>query len=79
MTRNCRLVSLYTEHLADENAQIMTLLDKANVKYTKLASPDEVKPGARGAFFSPVTVAHDEVPVKYFGLMVQTSALSTPK
>lgn len=73
---DCRLVSLYTEHLADENTEIMKLLDKANVKYTKLSSPDEAKPGLRGPIFSPVTVSHDEVPVKYFGPLVRSSALA---
>ena len=76
-----RLVSLFTDHLADENKEIMGLLDKAGVKYrtleeTKL-SDDELEP--RGPVFMHTKGPHDQVPVDYFGKFVGTSALLSSK
>ena len=72
-----RLVSLFTDHLADENQTIMNLLDKAEVKYRKLDEPklsdEQLK--ARGPVFMHTKGPHDQVPTDYFGRLVQTSAL----
>jgi hypothetical protein len=75
-----RLVSLYTQHLADANKELMGMLDKAGTAYRSLA-PDEAAVtdqtfARRGVSFMPTTVLHDEVPVEYFGRLVKTSGLS---
>ena len=74
-----RLVSLFTDHLADENQQIMALLDKAGVKYRKL-DEKSVKDAdflPRGVTFMHTRGPHDQVPVDYFGPLVKTSALTS--
>jgi hypothetical protein len=72
-----RLFSLFTDHLADENKEIMGLLDKAGVKYRTLdegkLSEDQLS--ARGPIFVHTKGPHDQVPVDYFGKGVRTSAL----
>jgi methylmalonyl-CoA mutase cobalamin-binding subunit len=73
-----RLVSLFTDHLADENQALMKLLDQAGVKHRQL---DEQKLAdeqfaARGPVFMHTKGPHDQVPVDYFGRLVQTSTLS---
>lgn len=71
-----RLVSLFTEHLAPENAQLMKMLDDAHVKYEKLLEMDASKMAGRGFYFSPVTVKHDEVAVNYFGPLIKSCAVA---
>lgn len=75
---NHRLVSLFTDHLADENQQIMALLDKADVKYRRLDEPKAKDDdfAARGVTFMHTKGPHDQVPVDYFGRLVKTSALA---
>jgi hypothetical protein len=72
-----RLVSLFTDHLAGENQQLMDLLDKAGVKYRKLDEPtlkdDDLIP--RGPVFMHTKGPHDQVPLDYFGRLLKTSAL----
>jgi hypothetical protein len=72
-----RLVSLFTDHLADENQEIMKLLDKAGVKYRKLheeqLTADQLT--GRGPVFMHTKGPHDQVPIDYFGKLVATSAL----
>jgi hypothetical protein len=74
-------VSLYTEHLADENKTIMDLLSKANVSF---GVPDEASLAAGGSLkdreplFIATKATHDEVPVKYFGVLLKTSSLAKP-
>jgi hypothetical protein len=69
-----RLVSFYTEHLADENAELMSMLDQLDVKYEKDAGLTDQQLRRRGVFFVPVTVGHGAVPTEYFGRMLATSA-----
>jgi len=72
-----RLVSLFTDHIADRNRELMTLLDKAAVKYRKLDEPslkdDDLLP--RGPVFMHTKGPHDQVPLDYFGRLLKTSAL----
>ncbi len=72
-----RLVSLFTDHLADENKLIMNQLDKAGVKYKTLEeeklTDEQLK--SRGPVFMHTKGPHDQVPVDYFGRLVQGSAL----
>lgn len=72
-----RLVSLFTDHLADENAAIMKLLDKAAVMYRQLEEGKlkDKELTARGPVFMHTKGPHDQVPVDYFGRLVGTSAL----
>jgi hypothetical protein len=72
-----RLVSLFTDHLADENQALMKQLDQANVKYRQL---DEQKLTddqliARGPVFMHAKGPHDQVPIDYFGRLVKTGAV----
>ena len=73
-----RLVSFYTEHLADENAELMSLLDKLAVRYVKGNELTDEQFRVRGPIFMPVTVGHGYVPTAYFGRMLATSALAKP-
>jgi hypothetical protein len=75
-TAEHRLVSLFTDHLADENQQIMKLLDGAGVKYRQLdeGKLTDEQLTARGAVFMHTKGPHDQVPVDYFGRLVGTSA-----
>jgi hypothetical protein len=72
-----RLVSLYTQHLADENKELRGLLDTAGVKYQQFdeATVTDAQLRSRGAMFMPVKGPHDEVPVQYFQRLLETSAL----
>ncbi len=72
-----RLVSLYTQHLAAANLELMGRLEKAGVKYNEL---DEVpltdhELSRRGVTFMATTKAHDAVPVDYFGRLVKQSGI----
>lgn len=73
-----RLVSLFTDHLADENQTLMGLLEKAHVEYRKLdeakLTDEQLKP--RGPIFMHTKGPHNDVPVDYFGRLVATSALA---
>ena len=74
-------VSLYTEHLLDENKSLMEMLTKANVSF---GVPDESSLTAGGSLkdreplFVATKVKHDEVAVKYFGVLLKTSSLAKP-
>jgi ABC-type proline/glycine betaine transport system substrate-binding protein len=75
-----RLVSLFTEHLADENQELMELLKKARIAYTTL-DESMLKPeqfAARQPIFMATKLAHNDVPMKneYFRLLLQTSQLA---
>ena len=76
-----RLVSLFTDHLADENQQLMTMLDGAKVPYQKLDEMNvtDEKFAVRGPSFMHTKGPHDQVPVDYFGRLVKTSALAGGK
>lgn len=73
-----RLVSLYTEHLADANKELKGLLDAAGVKYQQLdeTTLTDAQLTSRGALFIPTKGPHDQVPVDYFGRLLETSALA---
>ena len=72
-----RLVSLFTDHLADENQSILDLLDAAGVQYRQLDEPkltdDQLT--ARGPAFMHTKGPHDQVPIDYFGRLVKASAV----
>ncbi|MEA2709378.1 MAG: hypothetical protein QOF78_1979 [Phycisphaerales bacterium] len=76
--RSHRLVSIFTEHLADENEQLMALLDKAGVPYARLdeskLTDDQLR--ARQPIFMPTTAGHGYVPSKFFTQLLSTSALA---
>jgi hypothetical protein len=75
-----RLVSLFTDHLADKNKELMKLLNQAKVKYEvqdeKTLTDSALK--QRGPLFMHTSLAHNDVPMKkdYFRRLVETSALS---
>jgi len=75
-----RLVSFYTEHLAERNKQMMGMLTKSNTAFVQLNEADlnEAELHARGAKFIETKLAHDEVVSKrnYFSLLLSTSALT---
>jgi hypothetical protein len=73
-----RLVSLYTEHLADENREMMALLDKLKVRFTLLDEPalTDEQLRTRRPLFMPTIAGHGEVPQKYFTRLLSTSALA---
>jgi hypothetical protein len=75
-----RFVSLFTDHLAGENKEIMGLLDKAGVKYTTLdeATVTDEQFAARKPLFMHTKGPHDQVPVDYFGRLLKESALAKP-
>jgi hypothetical protein len=63
-----RLVSLFTDHLTEENKELMGLLDKARV--VNEAKLSEEAFAARGATFMHTKGPHDQVPVNYFGRLL---------
>ncbi len=77
---NRRLVSLFTEHLSDENEEIMTLMKKADIAYAEVdeakLSPEQLR--QREPIFMPTKLAHNDVPMKneYFRKLLETSALA---
>jgi hypothetical protein len=73
-----RLVSLYTQHLASANQELTKMLQAANVSYETLeeASADDPHFSRRGVTFMPTQVPHDDIPTKYFGVLVRTANLS---
>jgi len=76
--RSHRLVSIFTEHLADENTELMALLDDLAVPYSELdeskLTDDQLRP--RRPLFMPTTDGHGHIPTKYFTQLLSTSALS---
>jgi hypothetical protein len=72
-----RLVSLFTDHLANENQQLMGMLKNASVKYQLLdeSTITNKQLRARGGIFMHTKGPHDQVPVDYFGRLVKTSSL----
>lgn len=73
-----RLVSLYTQHLAAANKELMGLLQKVKTDYEALDESvvNDGQLARRGVTFMATKVAHDEVPVEYFGRLVKTSERS---
>jgi hypothetical protein len=74
-------VSLFTEHLADENKLLMDMLTQAKVSFSipgesSLESGGSLKD--REPLFIATQVEHDEVPVRYFGVLLKTSSLAKP-
>ena len=72
-----RLVSLYTDHLADANKELMGDLDKQKIPHItldELALSDELLK-QRTAIFMHIKGPHDQVPNQYFGRLIKTSAL----
>jgi len=65
-----RLVSLFTDHLTEENKELMGLLDKA--KLVNEAKLSDESFAARGATFMHTKGPHDQVPVDYFGRLLPT-------
>jgi hypothetical protein len=73
-----RLVSLFTDHLADANQQLMALLDKAGVKHKTLEESNLTNEQlqSRAVLFMHTKGPHDQVPVDYFGRLLASSALA---
>ena len=73
-----RLVSLFTDHLAKHNGELMDDLDKMNVAHTTLDEPKltDAQLEPRGVYFMHTKGPHEQVPVDYFGRLIQTSALA---
>lgn len=74
---NHRLVSFYTQHLANANKQLRALLDQRHVPY-RILKEATLKPADfdhRGVMFMPTSLAHNEVPMgkDYFRLVIQYS------
>jgi len=73
-----RLVSIFTEHLADENTELMALLDDFAVPYAELdenkLADDQLR--SRQPIFIPTTAGHGYIPTQYFTQLLSTSALS---
>ena len=69
-----RLVSLYTQHLAAANSELMSLMGAAKVDYAALdeATVTEAQFARRITMFMATKVPHDEVPLKYFETLVGT-------
>lgn len=77
--RGGRLVSLFTEHLADENTELMALLEKDHTAFKLLMRSDDPKPeifSPRMPLFMPTGVAHNLIATQFFGTLIQTSALA---
>jgi hypothetical protein len=72
-----RLVSLYSDHLADENNELMTMLSGMNVKYVELDEKTlkNTDLQQRCPLFIHTSVKHDQIPVDYFARLLRTSAL----
>jgi len=63
-----RLVSLFTDHLTEENKELMGLLNQARVLNEAKLSGEGF--AARGATFMHTKGPHDQVPVDYFGRLL---------
>ena len=75
-----RLVSLFTDHLKDENQELMKLLDQSKVIYERIDDEKNATDEAfsiRRALFIPTTLPHNDVPMKsdYFRRLLATSSL----
>jgi hypothetical protein len=72
-----RLVSLYTDHLAAANKELMGLLTAAKTPYVAVdeATATDAELARRGTTFMATKVAHDQVPIEYFGRLIRTSEL----
>ena len=74
-----RLVSIFTDHLKDENQTLMDLFRKGNIDYLllqeKSATPEALM--QRQPIFIPTSLAHNDVPMKtdYFRRLLETSRL----
>jgi hypothetical protein len=73
-----RLVSLYTDHLAKRNQELMQLLTGLNMQYRELdeATLKDADLLERMSFFVHTKGPHDQIPVDYFGRLLRTSALA---
>lgn len=67
-----RLISTFTDHLADTNKEFMGLLDAAKVKYQSLdeSTLTDAQLAARGVTFFHTVGPHNDVPIMYFGRFV---------
>jgi hypothetical protein len=76
-----RLVSLFTDHLAKANTELMGLLDQAHVEHLMLQEGElkDVQFEPRHPIFMHTKGPHDQVPVDYFGRLIATSALARDK
>jgi hypothetical protein len=78
-----RLVSLFGDHRKPNAQRFMEMLDAAQLKYDlldeKTVTPEQL--GRRGVILVPVTLEHNDVPVKteFFRRLLETSALGTAK
>ena len=70
---NHRLVSLFTDHLAEENAELIKLL-RVNHRELDEATLTDEQLLPRGPVFMHTKGPHDQVPTQYFGRLVKTSA-----
>lgn len=80
---NRRLVSIFTEHLASENFQLMTLLKKRDVKFDYMLEADMTQDRLMQRcpiIIHTLELSHNDVLAKkdYFGLWVGTSGISSP-
>ena len=75
-----RLVSLYTQHLAGANKELMGMLDRAGTRYRLIAIDEAAVQdqvfARRGVTFMATTIPHDEVPVEYFARLIKTGDFS---
>ena len=79
--KNHRLLSLFTAHLASENFQLLTLLQKRGVTVTSLLEPgldEKMLRLRRPALIHTLDLAHDDVLMKrrYFELFLRSSVLN---
>lgn len=77
-----RLVSLFTEHLASANFQLLTLLRQRHVAFETILEPnlnETLLTPRRPLFIHTLDLPHDEVMQKrhYFTLFLRTSALAS--
>ena len=77
-----RLVSLFTEHLASANFQLLTLLRQRRVAFETILEPEineTLLTLRRPLFIHTLDLPHDEVMQKrhYFALFLRTSALAS--
>jgi hypothetical protein len=75
-----RMISLFTDHLADTQKEFMADLDKGGTKYQILdeAKVTDAELAMRTTTFIHVKGPHDEVPNQYFGRLLKTSKLGEP-
>jgi hypothetical protein len=76
--KNHRLISLFTEHLASENFQLLTLLQRRGAIVTSLLEPgldEKTLTLRRPAIIHTLDLPHDEVLMKrsYFELFLRTA------